>query len=225
MSTPPALMSSSSSSHSLAGSSLSKEARVPSSFPKEARVPSSSGVPSSSEMPSSSSSVNTIGVEELSGSSVRHASSVEADKPTSSVAGIGAPTEKGVDSPPLSRIGLNAHKAGMEGLDRDRINQIILEASKGSKYYQNQVRRDQEIGRRVQLMLDSLGKLTPAQKAAAMRPVDKKVEAMELSRDLSQVIVHVDMDAFYAAVETRTRPELKDLPMAVGSNSMLVRMG
>lgn len=125
-------------------------------------------------------------------------------------------------SPPLSRIGLNSHKAGMEGLDRDRINQIILEASKGSKYYQNEVHKDREITKRVHHMLDSFKKLTAAQKAAAMKAVDKEVEAMELSRDLSRVIVHVDMDAFYAAVEMRDRPDLKDAPMAVGSNSMLV---
>ncbi len=45
---------------------------------------------------------------------------------------------------------------------------------------------------------------------------------LERSRDLSRVIVHVDMDAFYAAVEMRDCPELKDKPMAVGSMSMLV---
>lgn len=30
----------------------------------------------------------------------------------------------------LSRMALNDNKAGMEGLDRDKINKIILEASK-----------------------------------------------------------------------------------------------
>ena len=30
-------------------------------------------------------------------------------------------------SPPLSRIGLNTDKAGMEGLDKSKINQIIVE--------------------------------------------------------------------------------------------------
>lgn len=45
---------------------------------------------------------------------------------------------------------------------------------------------------------------------------------LEMGRDLSRVIVHVDMDAFYAAVEMRDCPELKDKPMAVGSMSMLV---
>ena len=48
--------------------------------------------------------------------------------------------------------------------------------------------------------------------------------ALEKSRDLSRVIVHVDMDAFYAAVEMRDCPELKDKPMAVGSMSMLVSL-
>lgn len=30
-------------------------------------------------------------------------------------------------SPPMSRIGLNDHKAGMEGLDKDKINQVCLD--------------------------------------------------------------------------------------------------
>lgn len=52
--------------------------------------------------------------------------------------------------------------------------------------------------------------------------LDRVVTELEKSRDLTRVIVHVDMDAFYAAVEMRDCPELKDKPMAVGSMSMLV---
>jgi len=48
------------------------------------------------------------------------------------------------------------------------------------------------------------------------------LERLERRRDLSHTIVHVDMDAFYAAVEMLDRPELRELPMAVGGNSMLV---
>lgn len=36
--------------------------------------------------------------------------------------------------------------------------------------------------------------------------------------------MHVDMDAFYAAVEMKDSPELKNKPMAVGSMSMLVNI-
>ena len=45
---------------------------------------------------------------------------------------------------------------------------------------------------------------------------------LEQSRDLNNTIVHIDMDAFYAAVEMRDNPELKDKPIAVGSMMMLV---
>jgi DNA polymerase kappa len=37
-----------------------------------------------------------------------------------------------------------------------------------------------------------------------------------LSRDLSQYIIHVDCDAFFAAVEELDHPKLKTVPMAVG---------
>lgn len=47
---------------------------------------------------------------------------------------------------------------------------------------------------------------------------------LEQSRNLSSTIVHIDMDAFYAAVEMRDNPELKEKPIAVGSMSMLVRL-
>lgn len=126
-------------------------------------------------------------------------------------------------APPMSRIGLNAHKAGMEGLDKEKINRIILEASKGSKFYENEVRKEQQVTSRVRKMLGELGKITEPQKAMALLAADVEVEALESSRDLSRIIVHVDMDAFYAAVETRDNPSLKDVPMAVGSTGMLVR--
>jgi DNA polymerase kappa len=49
-----------------------------------------------------------------------------------------------------------------------------------------------------------------------LRIADDYLAQLELSRDLTQVIVHVDCDAFYAAVEELDRPELKNVPMAVG---------
>lgn len=48
------------------------------------------------------------------------------------------------------------------------------------------------------------------------------IEGLERSRDLSKTIVHIDMDAFYASVEERDNPELKNKPMAVGGMGMLV---
>ena len=52
--------------------------------------------------------------------------------------------------------------------------------------------------------------------ASDLRRADEYIAELELSRDLSQTVVHIDCDAFYAAVEELDQPELKDVPMAVG---------
>lgn len=121
----------------------------------------------------------------------------------------------------LSRMALNDNKAGMEGLDKEKINKIILETSKGSRFYENELKREQQVNQRIEKMMQQKAHITEQQLNKAQAQVEKMATALERTRDLSRVIVHVDMDAFYAAVEMRDRPELKDKPMAVGSMSML----
>lgn len=49
-----------------------------------------------------------------------------------------------------------------------------------------------------------------------LRRADEYLAELELSRDLTQYVIHVDCDAFFAAVEELERPELRTVPMAVG---------
>lgn len=121
----------------------------------------------------------------------------------------------------ISRMDLNTSKAGMEGLDRDKINQIILEASKGSRFYENERKKEKQVQKRIKELQNKMVQLSNEQKFKARQEMDKIVHELENSRDLSRTIVHVDMDAFFAAVEMRDNPNLKSKPMAVGSNSML----
>ncbi|CAJ1068895.1 DNA polymerase kappa [Xyrichtys novacula] len=129
----------------------------------------------------------------------------------------GVPSKEGF----LSRMALNDNKAGMEGLDRDKINKIIMESSKGSKFYENELKREQQVNQRIEKMMLQKAQITEQELKKASAQVERMAAELERSRDLSRVIVHVDMDAFYAAVEMRDCPELKDKPMAVGAMSML----
>ncbi|RUS76576.1 hypothetical protein EGW08_015654, partial [Elysia chlorotica] len=121
----------------------------------------------------------------------------------------------------ISRMALNDNKAGMEGLDKERINQIIFEASKDSKFFENEKKKEEQLELRIQEQQSKILKITQAQLRGAEREADKVLTLLENERNLSHTIVHVDMDAFYAAVEMRDDPSLQNKPMAVGGLGML----
>ncbi|XP_064474343.1 DNA polymerase kappa-like [Ornithodoros turicata] len=116
---------------------------------------------------------------------------------------------------------LNATKAGLQGVDKEFVNKVIQEISKGTPYYEHQQKRQQRIDKKVEAMLCELSKLSPAQIQPEEEKMNHLAEKMERSRNLDRVIVHIDMDAYYAAVEMRDNPALRDVPMAVGSMGML----
>ncbi|XP_050009707.1 DNA polymerase kappa [Alexandromys fortis] len=121
----------------------------------------------------------------------------------------------------LLRMGLNDNKAGMEGLDKEKINKIIMDATKGSRFYGNELKKEKQVNQRIANMMQQKAQITNQQLRKAQLEVDRFAMELERNRNLNNTIVHVDMDAFYAAVEMRDNPELKDKPIAVGSMSML----
>ncbi|XP_051038968.1 DNA polymerase kappa isoform X2 [Phodopus roborovskii] len=121
----------------------------------------------------------------------------------------------------LLRMGLNDNKAGMEGLDKEKINKIIMDATKGSRFYGNELKKEKQVNQRIESMMQQKAQITSQQLRKAQLQVDRLAMDLERNRNLNNTIVHVDMDAFYAAVEMRDNPELKDKPIAVGSMSML----
>ena len=127
---------------------------------------------------------------------------------------------------------------------------VVWEMSKNSAYFANENRKAEQANTRIEEMhkrlaqepssesgaLSSRGRcLTPCGVAALQRKVKAKIAAIEATRDLSHTYLHVDMDAFFAAVEERDNPALKGEPatptasvklaagtaFAVGSESMI----
>jgi hypothetical protein len=108
------------------------------------------------------------------------------------------------------------NKAGMAGVDRERVNAIIHEASRGSKYYEKAQRNDAKLQERAEALRTRSEHLSDEELQFANVHVERRLAELEAQRDLSRVWAVVDFDAFFAAVEERDFPELKGKPVAIG---------
>jgi hypothetical protein len=114
-------------------------------------------------------------------------------------------------------------KAGMQGLDRDKINKIIQESTKDSII----TKHKNEEFEKVKTTVDSYKKkLNSFHKSQSLiqhtkKLADQKIKEIESLRKLDKIWIHMDMDMFYAAIEIRDNPKLKDLPIAVGDERMV----
>ncbi|KAF6828462.1 DNA-directed polymerase [Colletotrichum musicola] len=115
-----------------------------------------------------------------------------------------------------SLLGPSLTKAGQDSVDQSKVSEIIYNASKGSKFFNREEERDKVLTKKIDQILEKKRHLEKQDLTRELRLADQLITQLELSRDLTQYIVHVDCDAFYAAVELLDRPELKDVPFAVG---------
>lgn len=113
-------------------------------------------------------------------------------------------------------LGPSLTKAGQDAVDQQKVSEVIYNASKGSKFFNNEEVRDKTLTDKITKILAKKRQLEKLDLTSHLRRADDYIAELELSRDLSQVVVHIDCDAFYAAVEELDRPELKHVPMAVG---------
>ncbi|KAG0645586.1 Meiotically up-regulated 40 [Hyphodiscus hymeniophilus] len=120
------------------------------------------------------------------------------------------------DTLKYSLLGPSLTKSGQDDVDQQKVSEVIYNASKGSKYFNNEEARDKNLTHKIDRILEKKKQLEKLDLAHDRRKADECIAELELFRDLSQTIVHIDCDAFYAAVEELDRPELKELPFAVG---------
>jgi DNA polymerase kappa len=117
--------------------------------------------------------------------------------------------------------GSNKSGVPQDQSERARIDKLIEEASKGGRFYQHQLRRQEILDQKIHLALQKLHKATESEKRRAEKDVDELVRALEDCKVIGRVYVHVDLDAFFAAVEERDHPEYRGKPLAVGGMAML----
>ncbi|KAK8196134.1 hypothetical protein M8818_007287 [Zalaria obscura] len=113
-------------------------------------------------------------------------------------------------------LGPSLTKSGQDEVDQNKVSEIIYNASKGSRFFNNEETKDKNLTVKISRILAKKRQLEKLDLKHDLRKADEYLAERELTRDLSQVVVHVDCDAFYAAVEELDRPELKDVPFAVG---------
>ncbi|KAI8958066.1 IMS-domain-containing protein [Daldinia sp. FL1419] len=113
-------------------------------------------------------------------------------------------------------LGPSLTKAGQDSVDQSKVSEIIYNASKGSKFFNREEEKDKILTQKIEQILEKKRRLEKLDLTRELRLADQLITQLEASRDLTQHIVHVDCDAFYAAVEQLDRPELKDVPFAVG---------
>ncbi|KAJ5557966.1 DNA-repair protein UmuC-like N-terminal [Penicillium sp. DV-2018c] len=113
-------------------------------------------------------------------------------------------------------LGPSLTKAGQDSVDQHKVSEIIYNASKGSKFFNREQDRDRNLTIKIERILKEKARLERLDLSHDLRRADEYLAELESSRDLSQHVIHVDCDAFFAAVEELDRPELKTVPMAVG---------
>ncbi|KAF2856633.1 DNA-directed polymeras-like protein kappa [Plenodomus tracheiphilus IPT5] len=120
------------------------------------------------------------------------------------------------DSLKYHLLGPSLTKAGQDSVDQQKVSEVIYNVSRGSKFFNNEEVKDRNLSEKITKILAKRRQLEKIDLTSDLRRADDYIAELELTRDLSQVVVHLDCDAFYAAVEELDRPELKEVPMAVG---------
>ncbi|KAL7528374.1 hypothetical protein ACHAXR_002412 [Thalassiosira sp. AJA248-18] len=117
-------------------------------------------------------------------------------------------------------------KAGMAGIDRERINTIMLRDSGNSTFMQRQRKMDENSNRKIEEMKQRLECKDNASTNDWRRDVKKStidpiLQNYRIKRRPTSTFVVVDMDAFFFSCHALDRPQLNNVPACVGGTSMI----
>ena len=114
-------------------------------------------------------------------------------------------------------------KGGMKGIDHEKIEKIIYETTKNSRIFKKNEEDLNYLKQEVSLLEKKLENFHKNEILynQIKKLADSRIEFLKEQRRFDKIWLHLDMDMFFAAVEIRDNPSLKDIPMAVGSMSMI----
>lgn len=114
-----------------------------------------------------------------------------------------------------------ANKAGMDTIDKEKQAKVIYEMSKDSDYFKRAAKQDEVNKERIKHMKSMIQNID-SHTCNVLQNESLRLSAdIEMKRSFDRICSVLDMDMFYAAVEIRDKPHLKDLPVAVGGISMI----
>merc|ERR1711937_233381 len=120
-----------------------------------------------------------------------------------------------------SWTGVNCNKAGMGKAPREEVDKIVNELSRDSEFTKKQKEKDEIYREKGQKIRELISQASSAMFSENEKIMEEMVRAVEFQLTFDRLIVHVDMDMFFAACEERENPELEGKLFDVGDNSML----
>eukprot|EP00347_Sterkiella_histriomuscorum_P019036 403343212 len=127
------------------------------------------------------------------------------------------------DDQPSTTTG-STGQIGQADPDKERISKIIEQAAKHSEFYQKEENKKKECLLRIKRFRSKIHTLQANvnQWNITKEMVNGKILSYLQDRFIDRTWIYIDMDMFFAAVEIRDNPELKDKPIAVFNNQMIM---
>eukprot|EP01039_Chlorochromonas_danica_P002192 gene2192-2392_t len=113
------------------------------------------------------------------------------------------------------------NKAGMQEMDKEKQARVIYEMSKNTAYFKRTLELDEAANTKAEAIKRSFEEVRGLLARQLDEAAHNKLIEFESMRSFDRICCVLDMDMFFAAVEIRDQPQLRDLPVAVGGEAMI----